>query len=115
METTKQKALLKHFSSVLRRRALNESSINEPIDPVILRFLSRKELIEIIKNKFDNSIPKESNLVELENEELLTIIGDELYIIAHITQKWCKELVQTAPTTNKPKEAQKPKSPITKK
>ncbi|SDW82292.1 hypothetical protein SAMN05444411_102248 [Lutibacter oricola] len=104
MMEAKQKALLKHFSSVLRKKALNESSINEPIDPVILRFLSRKELIEIIKNKFENSIPKDLQLLELENEELLAIIGDEMYIISYITSNW----VQVAQT-------EKEVVPITKK
>ena len=110
METTKQKALLKHFSSILRKRALNEGSI-EDIDPIILRFLSRKELIEIIKVKFENTIPKEFNLMELENVELLEIIGDDMYIISYITSNW----VRVAQTERIITSVQKPKAPITKK
>ncbi|WP_452225602.1 hypothetical protein [Lacinutrix chionoecetis] len=47
--------------------------------------------IEIIKKKFEGSIPKEYNLLEFENEELLTLIEDELFIISFVTEKWSKQ------------------------
>ncbi len=90
MEINK-KPLMKHFSAVLRKRALSTVELNEPINPQILKFFTRKDLIQIIADKHDGTIPKEYNLVELENKELLTIIGDDMYIISYITKKWCEE------------------------
>ncbi len=90
METNK-KPLMKHFSAVLRKRALSTVDLNEAINPQILKFFTRKDLIGIIADKHDGTIPKEHNLVELENKELLTIIGDDMYIISYITKKWCEE------------------------
>lgn len=91
METNK-KSLMKHFSTVLRKRALSKTEVNEPINPQILKFFTRKDLLQIIADKHDGTIPKEYNLVELENKELLAIIGDDMYIISFITQQWCEEI-----------------------
>ncbi|MDC9721724.1 MAG: hypothetical protein PSN34_02990 [Urechidicola sp.] len=89
MEANK-KPLMKHFAAVLRKRALSTVEINEAINPQILKFFTRKDLIQIIADKHDGTIPKQYNLVELENKELLTIIGDNMYIISYITKKWCE-------------------------
>lgn len=101
--------LMKHFASVLRKKALGTYDNND-IDPSLSKFLSRKELIDILKAKHQGSIPKELDLVELENEQLLTLIGDELHILAHLSQQWCKEPVEVVPATELPpkKEASKP-------
>ena len=90
MEKNK-KPLMKHFAAVLRKRALSTVELNEAINSQILKFFTRKDLIQIITDKHDGTIPKEHNLVELENKELLTIIGDDMYIISYITKKWCEE------------------------
>jgi hypothetical protein len=90
METNK-KPLMKHFASVLRKRALATTQVKASINPLILKFFTRKDLIQIILDKYDGTIPKTHNLVELENEELLAIIGDDMYIISYMTQKWCEE------------------------
>lgn len=83
--------LMKHFASVLRGRAIG--NLKTPsIDKRVAHFFTRKELIEIIKNRFGGTIPKEHNLVEMENSELLNLIGDELFIISFMTKKWSKEI-----------------------
>ncbi len=100
---TNKRTLMKHFSAILRKRALATSEVNENINLVILKSLNRKELIQIIKDKYDGSIPKQYSLAELENEELLNIIGDDMYIIAYVTQKW----VRVAPTKKQPNSVNK--------
>lgn len=79
--------LMKHFATILRNRAVGRNDAS--LDHVILKYLSRKELIEIIREKFSGTIPKEYDLIELENKELLSIIEDDMYIIAYCTKKWC--------------------------
>ena len=86
-----KKPLMKHFSAVFRRRALATTEVKETISPLILKFFSRKELIHIIKDKYDGSIPKEYDLMELENVDLLTIIEDDIFIISYMTKQWCED------------------------
>lgn len=86
-----KKPLMKHFSAVFRRRALATTEIKEEISPLILKFFSRKDLIQIIKDKYDGSIPKEYDLMELENVDLLSIIEYDIFIISYITKQWCKD------------------------
>ncbi|WP_171974454.1 hypothetical protein [Cellulophaga omnivescoria] len=57
---------MKHFATVLRTQARGKQT-ELTIDKTITKYLSRKELIEIIKKKFNGSISKEHNLLELEN------------------------------------------------
>lgn len=120
MEKNK-KQLMKHFAAVLRKRALATVELNEAINPQILKFFTRKDLIQIIADKHDGTVPKEHNLVELENKELLAIIGDDMYIISYITKKWCEgdvspqtsknnvPLAQKKPASNSKKENSKAK------
>ena len=89
METHREH-LMKHFASVLRGRALGKLKAPS-IDPNVSRYFSRKELIDIIKKRFDGSIPKEHNLAEMENEELVALIEDEMYIISYVTETWTRE------------------------
>lgn len=82
---------MKHFAAVLRKRALATTEINEPVNPQILKFFTRKDLIQIISDTHNGAIPKEHNLVEMENQELLALIGDDMFIISYMTRKWCQQ------------------------
>jgi len=85
---TNEQLLLKHFAIVLRNRS------NGKIDPMslsLIKYLSRKDLIEIIKKIHAGTIPKGLDLALMENQELLSIIKNEMYIIAFITNKWSEE------------------------
>ncbi|MCY1660959.1 hypothetical protein [Chryseobacterium sp. SL1] len=92
-------ALLKIFSSVLKDRSKTEPQY-QLISPEMVKFFSRKELIEIITHNFDGEVPEEYSLVELENEELLQLIGDDYSIIFYVMGKWSKEALQL-PTLQK--------------
>jgi hypothetical protein len=85
-------ALMKLFSLILKDRAKSEPEFRE-ISPEMVKFFTRKELIEIITKIFDGNVPQEHNLVEMENDGLLNLIGDDLYIISYVTEKWSKEVV----------------------
>lgn len=91
MSQNKQ-SLMKIFSLVLKERSKAESEFRV-ISPEMLKFFSRKELIEIITKIFNGSVPKEHNLVEMENEGLLKLIGDDLFIISYMSEKWSKEVL----------------------
>lgn len=84
----KKQALLKIFAAVLKERSKAEHEFRE-ISPEFQRHFTRKELIEIITTKiYNGTVPPEINLVEMENGELLSIIGDDMYIIAYMSEKW---------------------------
>lgn len=89
-------ALLKIFSIILKDRAKSEIQYQN-ISPEMLKFFSRKELIEIITHNCDGQFPQDYNLAEMENEELLQLIGDDFNIISYVMSKWSKEAV-TFPT-----------------
>ena len=89
-------ALLKIFSTILKDRAKSEIQYQD-ISPEMLKFFSRKELIEIITHNCDGQFPQDYNLAEMENEELLQLIGDDFSIISYVMSKWSKEAV-TLPT-----------------
>ena len=95
---TNDQLLLKHFSSVLRNRA---NGNHEPISPTLLKYLSRKDLVEVVKKIHNGNIPKELDLALMENEELLSIIKDEMYVIAFITERWSKEQTLKVLSDNK--------------
>ncbi|MCK8479039.1 hypothetical protein [Psychroserpens algicola] len=99
MKTNKEQ-LLKYFATVLRNRALGKET-DSLMRKNLTFYFSRKELIEILKKKFGGTIPKEHDLVELENKELLELIGDEMFIISFITEKWSKEVSEKKPKTEK--------------
>ncbi|MCQ4142593.1 hypothetical protein [Chryseobacterium sp. EO14] len=87
-------ALLKIFSSVLKDRVKSEPRYQN-ISSEMVKFFSRKELIEIITHNFGGEVPEEAyNLVEMENEELLQLIGDDFSIISYVTNLWSKEALQ---------------------
>ena len=83
--------LMKYFANVLRGRALGKLK-TPSIDTNVSRYFSRKQLIEIIKKRFEGNIPKTHNLIELENEELVALIEDDMYVIAYVTELWSQEL-----------------------
>ncbi|WP_299111940.1 hypothetical protein [uncultured Winogradskyella sp.] len=101
MEDNK-KQLMKHFATVLRNLAL-EKETESLISKNLVFYFSRKELIEILKKKFGGTIPKEHNLMEMENRELLELIDNELFIISYVTEKWSKEEKEDKPIAEKSK------------
>ena len=99
-----KKQLMKHFATALRNRAL-EKETESPMGRNLVFHFSRKELIEILKKKFGGTVPKEHNLAEMENRELLELIGNELFIISYVTEKWSKETKQMKPVPGSEKES----------
>ena len=92
--TQNEQALMKHFASVLRKKAMTDTPYCETISLELTRYLNRKELIAIIQEKYDGKIPKDIDLLSLENEELVAYIADELYVISYITRQWSETLKQ---------------------
>lgn len=86
-------ALLKIFSTVLKDRAKSEPQY-QSISTEMVKHFSRKELIEIITHNFEGEVPSEFNLVEMENNELLQLIGDDFKIISYVMSRWSKEVSQ---------------------
>ncbi|GAB1345647.1 hypothetical protein MASR1M29_21810 [Cloacibacterium normanense] len=86
-------ALLKIFSTVLKDRVKSEPQY-QSISTEMVKHFSRKELIEIITHNFEGEVPSEFNLVEMENNELLQLIGDDFKIISYVMSKWSKEVSQ---------------------
>lgn len=86
-------ALLKIFSTVLKDRVKSEPQY-QSISTEMVKHFSRKELIEIITHNFEGEVPSEFNLVEMENNELLQLIGDDFKIISYVMSKWRKEVSQ---------------------
>lgn len=87
----KKQALMKLFSSILKERAKGDSQFKE-FTPDLLRYFGRKELIEIINTIYNGAVPEEYNLVETENQGLLKLIGDDLFVISYVTKKWSEEV-----------------------
>ncbi|MGC4129263.1 MAG: hypothetical protein QM564_06820 [Bergeyella sp.] len=84
-------ALLKIFSIVLKDRSKSEPQY-QSISPDMVKFFTRKELIEIINHIYDDDVPSEYNLVEMENNELLQLIGDDFSIISYVINRWSKDV-----------------------
>lgn len=105
--------LQKYFASVLRKRSKGEVK-TDSIDPSIIKFFTRKELINILTQKYDGKLPKEVNLIELENEDLLQLIEDELMILAYLVPKWIDEELTSQKSTTKPAAILKPEPPAAK-
>lgn len=105
--------LQKYFASVLRKRSKGEVK-TDAIDPSIIKFFTRKELINILTQKYDGKLPKEVNLIELENENLLQLIEDELMILAYLVPKWIDEELTSQKSTTTPAAIRKPEPPAAK-
>jgi len=91
-EATAQTSLLKIFSTVLRDRSKSEQQF-QTITPEMVKFFTRKELIEIVTHNFNGNV-SQYNLVEMENEEILLLIGDDYRIISYVMSRWSKEVSQ---------------------
>jgi len=91
-EPTAQTALLKIFSTVLKDRSKSEQQF-QTITPEMVKFFTRKELIEIVTHNFNGNV-SQYNLVEMENEEILLLIGDDYRIISYVMSRWSKEISQ---------------------
>lgn len=91
-EPTAQTSLLKIFSTVLKDRSKSEQQF-QTITPEMVKFFTRKELIEIVTHNFNGNV-SQYNLVEMENEEILLLIGDDYRIISYIMSRWSKEVSQ---------------------
>lgn len=109
MEQNKQQ-LMKYFASVLRNQALGKQTDNL-MSKNLSFYFTRKQLIEMVTKHFNGSIPKEHNLVELENKELLELIDNKLFIISYVTGLWSTEPPQVKQEKDKPKETPKPEKP----
>lgn len=96
---TENKELMKHFAAVLRKRANAEKEMARKIDPVILHYLSRRDVVTIVNEMYKGKVPGNPDLALLENEELLKLIPDDLFIISHILNGWCRELLEQAKTS----------------
>lgn len=101
-------ALMRLFSLMLKNRA-KEGKPFKQISYDLLKYFSRKELIEIINHIYDGNIPEEYQLVDMENADLLTVIGDDFCIISYVTNKWSKEVI-SAPVENKETVKENPES-----
>lgn len=84
-----QLVLMKHFSTVLRKKALGKYTGTAP-DPMLLKHFSRKDLISLLAEK-QGGIKEMLNVAEMESEELLRQIGSEMFILAHLADKWASE------------------------
>lgn len=91
-EATAQTSLLKIFSTVLKDRSKSEQQF-QTITPEMVKFFTRKELIEIVTHNFNGNV-SQYNLVEMENEEILLLIGDDYRIISYVMSRWSKEISQ---------------------
>lgn len=106
---TRNQSLLKIFSGMLKKRASTDTD-HLDISAVLIKYFSRKQLIEIITSIYNGSIPKEYNLVEMENEELLQVIADDMFVISYVTYQWSQELLEKRKEVKtKNVEPQKPK------
>ena len=86
-------ALLKIFSTVLKERSKTEPQY-QSISPELVKFFSRKELIEIVTHNFEGTIPETYNLAEMENSEIMLLIGDSYSVTSYVMSRWSKEVSQ---------------------
>lgn len=86
----KNQQLMKHFSVFLKNRASGKITPKDGVSDSLLKHFSRKELIEVLTRKGNGKIPSEWNIAELENEELLSLIGDEMFILSYYVEQWAK-------------------------
>lgn len=102
-----RKQLMKHFATVLKNLSLGKTTDNM-ISENLVHYFSRKALLEMVHKRFNGKIPKEINLVEAEKQDLLSFIGNELYIITYTVEKWCEDI----DVKEQPKEPVKKQDPV---
>lgn len=96
---TENKELMKHFATILRKRANAEKETVRKIDPAILYHLSRRDIVAIVGEMYKGNVPGNPDLAVLENNELLKLIPDDLFIISHVLNGWCRELLEVKGTS----------------
>lgn len=101
-----RKHLMKHFSTVLKNLSVGKKTENLTSENLV-HYYSRKELLDMVHRRFDGKIPKHINLVEAEKKDLLSFIGNELYLITYTIEKWCEEI----DVREEPKEPTKKQEP----
>ncbi|MBS3915817.1 MAG: hypothetical protein KG003_15080 [Bacteroidetes bacterium] len=94
MKTEKNKEMLKYFATILRKRAKDESETVPAVDPAILYFLSRKDLVAIVNEMYKGALPGKPDVATLENKELLEFIKDDLFIVAYMLNNWRQETLK---------------------
>lgn len=91
---TENKELMKHLATTLRKRATSEKEQTRKIDSAILYYLTRRDIVTLVNEMYKGKVPGNPDLALLENEELLKLIPDDLFIISHILNGWCQELLK---------------------
>lgn len=91
MDTNKQ-SLLKIFSVLLKKKASEKVPMEtKTISPVLIKYFTRKELVEMVSLTYGQELPEGKNLLELENSEILNLIESDYQIILYMCEKWLKE------------------------
>src|SRR5690606_1468728 len=88
----KERKLIGHFLEMLQGR-MEHKMVNR-ISSVYLDYFDRKELIEIVlwaNDAYDRNL-----LAEKTEEQLLELIGDEMYVLSYTIYKW-KEGITAVP------------------
>jgi len=90
--TIKERKLILHFLEMLYVEIENRKDAK--INPVFLKFFSRKELIEIVIWLYSNY--DKSMLTEKTDEELLELIGSDSSVLAYAIEQW-KQNISAVP------------------
>ncbi|MCW3159674.1 hypothetical protein [Chryseobacterium oryctis] len=91
MDNNKQ-SLLKIFSVLLKKKASEKQPLeSKTISPVLIKYFTRKELVEMVSQTYGQELPDNKNLLELENEGILNLIESDYQIITYMCEKWLKE------------------------
>ena len=87
--TIKERQLVLHFLQMLEQE-LNKRKVTE-IDPVLLKYLDRKTLVEMIQDIFENMYVPEA-LMKISDENLLAMIGDDGLVLSYLIKQWKQRL-----------------------
>lgn len=98
MDKETRASLLKQFSLILKNRSKDETY--QKLTLSLGEYYSRKDLIDILKKKYGDYLPEELNLMECENKDLLSLIGDDMCLISHTTGVWASEKPVSAQPQN---------------
>ena len=90
MNIRKRKLIL-YFLGAYYKSIANRK-VNE-IDPKLLEFFSRKELVLMIIELFDEY--DRSSLAELSDQELLEVIGDDALVLSFVINNWRNSIIAT--------------------
>lgn len=92
MNIKKRKLILYYLENYYKN--LSTRKVSE-IDPKLLEFFSRKELMQMIIDLFDDY--DRSSLAECSDKELLEIIAEDSLVLSHIIRQW-KDGITATPT-----------------